>query len=102
MNIITALDEFIADCVAAGRSQHTIKAYRSHITAFAAHCPKLQVEVSRQDVRDYMTGLRSRSAYLEINPMQGMKQPRQPLSGRGSCPLFQLVAIAGSRTAKTS
>lgn len=115
MNIVDALGEFIMDCRAAGRSQHTIKAYRSHVGQFAVGCPVPLDRISREDVRDYLTRLRSRPAYqdapqkpeqseglsqhtiaahdrhlrsffawcvdngyLEINPMQGMKQPRVP------------------------
>lgn len=115
MNVSDALVEFILDCRAAGRSQHTIKAYQSHVGQFAVRTVKPLHQITRQDLRTYLTELRSRPAYqgatqkpeqreglsqhtiashdrhlrsffawcvenslLEINPMQGMKQPRVP------------------------
>lgn len=78
MKIKQALEEFTLDCEAAGRSPHTVKIYKSVVTAFSGHCHKSLGDIVTQDVRDWMLSLRSRNAYQNA--------PQKPEQSEGLSP----------------
>lgn len=65
MDILQALELMLDESEAVGRSLATLKTYRSIVGGFASHTDKTLKDVARQDIIDWMHGLRSRKAYTD-------------------------------------
>ncbi len=58
---LEALESFLADLENAGKSNHTLRSYRSDLRRFLAHHAGGWADLSSEELRSYFSGLRDKS-----------------------------------------